>query len=132
MIRTFSEHSTHIHAITCTRSALPALLESNLTELTEINFVVKPNSEMRIAKVLSRPNSLGLDRLAIIIANCRKLRAVSIEGLDFDKGRAELYKFIKVLDMFPSITCFYLSTTRYPKERWNRVLRNDDKFVSEV
>lgn len=104
------KHSHHIRAFTCTNPDLLALQECVLPNLLEINVVIKP--EPLYSAIVTHGPGLT-EGLASYILCSPHLRAVSIEGLDFDNNKhvSDLYTLLTYLDNFPSITCFYLSKT---------------------
>lgn len=97
------KYGYHIHALTCSATAMPLLLTFKFENLLEINFVVTEYDR--------EIPPLGLDDLSKLVAFCPRLCAVSIEGLDFaftDELQA-VQALVDDLDRFPSITCLVLS-----------------------
>ncbi|KAG0085635.1 hypothetical protein BGZ92_008849, partial [Podila epicladia] len=101
------KHSHHIRGLTCSNAAMPALLESSLDSLLEINFVAAPAARGQPPQVPPSP----WDDLARLVAKCSNLHALSIEDVDAfkDEDQYAIERLIRSLDSSPSVTCLFLS-----------------------
>lgn len=115
------KHAHHIRAITCQLETLPTLLECQLVNLIEVNYVVDFKDFPR-KPVAPGKSTQGLDDLSSLIAHCcPRLRAVSIENfsLVYDSEVRDLRSFVHFLDCFPAITCLFISCTpKIPYPKW--------------
>ncbi|KAG0095041.1 hypothetical protein BGZ93_006418 [Podila epicladia] len=105
------KNAHHIRAITCQLETLPTLLECQLDNLVEVNFVVDFKDFPR-TPIAPGKSTQGLDDLSALVAHCcPRLRAVSIENfsLIYDSEVQDLRSFVDFLDHFPNITCLFIS-----------------------
>ncbi|KAI9240362.1 MAG: hypothetical protein BYD32DRAFT_434048 [Podila humilis] len=95
------KHSDHIRAITCHGPDILAELSgAKACGLREINYVAD----------LDSPLGTQLDRLALLVASSPDLRAVSMELVhpNSEEDLEALTAFVRFLDDYPSMTCFFL------------------------
>ncbi|KAF8988126.1 hypothetical protein BGZ52_000549, partial [Haplosporangium bisporale] len=112
------KHSRHIRALTCTFDALPALMQSRLDNLSEVNFVLADKSQ-RVKQSRSLTLTQELKDLSEVIALCPNLCAVSIENvrIEYDNEDMDLLAFVDFLDFYPLITCIFMQFDSYiPRE----------------
>lgn len=113
------KHSHHIRALTCTFDALPALMQSRLDNLNEVNFILADKSQ-RLKQSGSLTLTQELKDLSKVIALCPNLCAVSIENvrIEYDNEDMDLLAFVDFLDCYPLITCLFMQFDSYiPREK---------------
>lgn len=98
---TLHKYSDYIHAITSHGPDILAEFSSaKVCGLREINYVVDPDS----------PLGTQLDHLACLVSSSPDLRAVSMDLVhpNSEEDLEALTKFVRLLDEYPSMTCFFL------------------------
>ncbi|KAG0035045.1 hypothetical protein BGZ81_001104 [Podila clonocystis] len=120
------KHGHHIRALTCRYDQLLAVLDSTTcVNLIEVNFVMDP---------LPPTDTVGLAKLAELMARNISLQAVSIENINFCslKLLQKLTEFVDGLSLFPGITCIYLDGYIQSRFNYAEVLRGMDKITTKL